>query len=227
MLRRLRFWSGLVPLGAFLLIHLILNERALAGPAAFENAVFHARVPARCVLDALLVLTPLVVHAALGLWVVFARKSGVSPSPYSASIRTAMRVTGVLAGGFIAMHLTEVRLRLAGAHLGGGEIATILSEDLSSTSHGIPVAALAYLGGTGCVVFHFAVGLWGAFATSRAGRASLRARQWLAYCAMALGLSVWTGYADVVVFHATGARLVGFGAHAEAARNAPCPPSDP
>lgn len=85
----------------------------------------------------------------------------------------------------------------------------------------MPWRGVAYLVGTGAVTFHFAAGLWGAFARSpRAALASTRRAAALA--AAALGATMWLFFLDVVVLHATGARL--FGSPASVPLSAePCP----
>jgi succinate dehydrogenase/fumarate reductase cytochrome b subunit (b558 family) len=206
--RRLLSLSGVVPLGAFLLVHLVVNAYAVRGSLAFADAVGAVqRIPALGLVEALFVFAPLALHALLGLWLILANKPLTTPSPYGASLRRAMRATGVLAIAFLAMHLPELRFRTRGPSLDGGQLATLLAYDLSSTSHGVPWRGVAYLFGTGCVVFHFAAGLWGFFAASRRGRKSGAARRFAAWLAMGLGAALWFAFADIVVFHAAG---VGF-----------------
>ncbi len=204
--RQLLSLSGVIPLGAFLLAHLAINVYGVRGSLAFADAVGALqRIPALGWVEALLIFAPLGLHALLGLWLILANKPLTTPSPYGASIRRAMRATGVLALAFLAMHLPELRFRTRGAPLDGGELATFLAYDLSSTSHGVPWRGVAYLFGTGCVVFHFAGGVWGFFAASRRGRKSGAARRYAAWMAVGLGAAIWFSFADIVVFHATGA----------------------
>jgi hypothetical protein len=82
---------------------------------------------------------------------------------------------------------------------------------------------VAYLVGSACVVFHFAAGLWGFFATTERGR-DARARRWAGWAAGVMGAALWLLLADTVVLHATGARL--FGSPAHETSNEACPPAD-
>jgi succinate dehydrogenase / fumarate reductase cytochrome b subunit len=209
-LRRLFSLSGVFPLGAFLVLHLALNARVLRGASAFAATVrvLH-QVPAVPLVESLFVFAPLVFHGALGLWLVATRRPLTPPTPYPPVLRGAMRVTGVVAVAFLAMHLPELRFHSAGTRLNGDELATLLDADLSRISRGVPWCGLVYLIGTACVTFHFACGLWGFFATTRAGRESPSRRKWAAFGAAAAGLTMWIAFADVVVLHATGAKLVG------------------
>jgi hypothetical protein len=75
------------------------------------------------------------------------------------------------------------------------------------------------------VCFHFAAGLWALFATTPRGEAG-RARRRAAWWAAAVGAALWVLFADVVVFRATGSRLLGGAAHEESSRS-PCPSPSP
>jgi succinate dehydrogenase/fumarate reductase cytochrome b subunit (b558 family) len=207
--RRLFSLSGVVPLGVFLVVHVATNARALRGDAAFARAIalWHG-IPALPVVESLLIFAPLVLHAAVGVWLLATRTPLVPAAPYAHGVRVAVRVTGIVALAFIALHLPELRFRQIGARIDGGVLATLLAADLSSTWHGVPLRGVAYLVGTACVVFHFAAGLWGFVATTRRGQAA-RARRWTAWGAALLGAAMWAFTANVVVYYATGARVFG------------------
>jgi succinate dehydrogenase / fumarate reductase cytochrome b subunit len=214
--------TGIVPLGAFLLVHAAINARALHGDAAFARAVRAVQqLPALPLVEAVFIYLPLAVHAAIGGWLVATRRSFSPPTPYSPGVRAGVRVTGVVVAAFLVMHLPELRFASPGEHLGPGELATRLDADLSTVTHGVPWRGLAYLVGTACATFHLAAGLWGAFAISERARASVKRRRWAAWAIAALGTVMWLTLADVVVFRATGAQL--FGEMVEERSGAPCP----
>ncbi len=224
MLRRLFSLTGVVPLGAFLVVHVVVNARAVRGGQAFaQSADALARIPALPVIELLFVLLPLVLHAAFGLWLVASRQPLTEPSPYPPAVAAAMRVTGLVALAFLAMHLPELRFRGLLRSPTGGELATRLAEDLSSTWHGLPWRGAAYLIGSACVMFHFGAGFWGYFARTRRGAADVRARRWAGLGVVMVGTAMWLLLVDAVVFHATGARLVGSPA-VDASQLGPCPP---
>jgi succinate dehydrogenase / fumarate reductase cytochrome b subunit len=221
-LRRVFTLSGVFPLGAFLVVHLVTNMRALDGDAPFLRAArAFDRVPLLGLVEGLLVFAPLLFHAGFGLWLVVRRQSLRTPSPYSPALGVAVRVTGVLAVAFLAMHLPELRFREPAVRPGGAALLALLDAHLSSMSHGIPWRAVAYLLGSACVCFHFAAGLWGFFAGTPRGQVA-RTRRRAGWWAIAVGATLWILFADVVVYHATGARLLGGEAHDEAS-GAPCP----
>jgi succinate dehydrogenase / fumarate reductase, cytochrome b subunit len=203
--------TGIVPLGAFLVLHAAINARALHGDAAFVSTV-HAvqRVPALSLLEVACVYVPLAVHGAIGAWLVATGRDLASPPPpYPRGVRIAVRATGVVLAAFLAMHLAELRFYSPGVHLDGGELATRLDADLSSVVRGVPWRGLAYLIGSGCATFHFAAGLWAAFAATAPARGSVRRRRWAAWALTALGAAMWLTFANVIVFRATGGQLFG------------------
>ncbi|HZU82755.1 MAG TPA: hypothetical protein VE987_07560 [Polyangiaceae bacterium] len=223
--RRLLSVTGLVPLGAFLVLHAAVNALALRDGGSFATAVAAIHhIPGLVALEWALVLAPLALHAALGSWLLATRKTLVQPCPYPGPLRAIVRATGVAAIGFVALHLPELRFRMPGARLGGGEIATVLAADLSSTYGGVPWRGAFYLVGTACVVFHFAAGAWGWFASTRRGSGA-RARRWAAWGAVAAGGALWLLFASTVVFHATGSRLLG-GSERLPPSTARCPAPD-
>jgi succinate dehydrogenase / fumarate reductase cytochrome b subunit len=214
--------SGVVPLGAFLVVHLAANARGIAGERALgEMARRLERIPALALVEALLVFAPLALHAGIGLWLVVARRSLGPRTPYPRAIGIAVRVTGVLALAFLAMHLPELRFRTPGQRPDGALLSTLLAADLSSMRGGLPLRAVAYLLGTACVCFHFAAGLWGFFAGTPRGD-DARARRLAAWWAAAVGATMWILFANVVVYHASGVRLFGH-ASPEASHAEPCP----
>jgi len=223
LLRRAFTLSGVLPLGAFLVVHLVNNMRVLDGDAAFDRTVrAYARVPLLGVIEALVVFAPLLFHAVFGLWLVVGRQPLRTPSPYPPALRVAVRVTGALAVAFLAMHLPELRFREPTVRPSGAVLLTVLDADLSSMWHGLPWRAVVYLVGSACVCFHFAAGLWAFFAGTPRGQIA-RTRRRAGWWAIAVGATLWILFADVVVYHATGARLLGGEAHDDAS-TVPCPP---
>jgi succinate dehydrogenase / fumarate reductase cytochrome b subunit len=220
-LRRAFSLSGVVPLGAFLLVHVAVVASALGGIrslAATEDGV--GRLPALGLLEVVFVYVPLMVHGSIGAWLAASRTPAASPSPYPRAIASAMRWTGVALLVFLVLHILELRLRGGhAARLDGGSDAAALVADLSSTWRGVPWWGLAYLTGTACVAFHFAVGLWGFFASTARGRARPEARRKAAWAAAFVAIAMWATLADVTVLHATGRALVGAGTPPDE----PCP----
>jgi succinate dehydrogenase/fumarate reductase cytochrome b subunit (b558 family) len=215
--------SGVLPLGAFLVVHVAANARALAGDAAFTSAAKGLeRIPALALVEIVFVYVPMLVHAGIGAWLIVTRASLGAPSPFGSAARLAMRITGVLALAFLALHLAELRFRTPGARPAAEALSTLLASHLASMQYGLPLRAVGYLLGSAAVCFHFAAGLWGVFARTPQGQGR-QARRRAVWWAGAVGGAMWLLFANVVVFHATGAPLLG-GAPAEWHASEPCVP---
>jgi succinate dehydrogenase / fumarate reductase, cytochrome b subunit len=216
-------WTGVLPLGVFLVVHLGVNTFALLGAARFGGVLgtIH-RVRGLGILEACFILAPLAVHGVLGGWLVVTRRSLRLPRPYPPQVRLAMRVASIGVLAFLAMHLPEFRWRGGGERLGGSETADLLAADLSWTWQGMPWRGLAYLVGAACAAFHFGAGLWGMYASSTRGQASRRARVAWAWAFGMASFALWLGFANVVVAYATGAALFA-GPPAADTDTGPCP----
>src|ERR1700689_4044195 len=68
--RRLHSLLGVVPIGAFLLEHLLSNFEALKGPIAYGQQVkFLNSLPLVRVLEWVFIFLPLLYHAFYGVWI--------------------------------------------------------------------------------------------------------------------------------------------------------------
>lgn len=151
-------WSGLVPLPAFLLLHL-LREVSLA----FANDVGDVVRPAPSVLARLtawlLVWLPLAIHAALG---VYLRLRGrPSPSPVSDVPRLARlvsRFAAVLALLFVAYHGRVYALAVWLGESDARDAGFRLLTELSSSRFGVPLASGAYVVGLLATAAHAGLG---------------------------------------------------------------------
>jgi succinate dehydrogenase / fumarate reductase cytochrome b subunit len=221
--------SGVVPLGAFLVLHVAANASALLGGWAFVRSARLLRsLPALPFLELAFVFVPLLFHGGLGLWLIVTRRaldarrgSGPTSSVYTRPLRLAMRATADGALAFLALHLPELRFRSGLEPVGPAALATLLDARLSSTWRGIPWAGVAYLTGAACATFHFACGAWGYFASTPRGRADARTRKRVAWVAVGAGIAMWVLFADVVVLRATGSALIG--EPSEGPSSEPCP----
>jgi succinate dehydrogenase/fumarate reductase cytochrome b subunit (b558 family) len=209
-LRRAFSISGALPLGAFLLVHLAVNLRALRGDEAFATTVAAMqRSRAVAVSEYLLVLAPLLLHGAIGVWLVARGEPLADPPPYSRVVAAWVRVTGVVAALFVAVHLVDLGFPVGPHHRDAATLSTVLSARLSSTAFAVPWRGAGYLVAVACVAFHFVTGCWGMYARTPHARADRGRLRLAAVAAIVVGVGITVGYADVVVFHATGARLLG------------------
>ncbi len=202
--------TGVIPVGAFLLVHLWLNAHALQGRAAYDD------LPGRIqrsswlfALEVVFVQVPLLFHAGFGAWVIanpMERPRHPALAAHSKSwSKPLQRVTGGVTFGFVAYHVWVLRFAQALGRLRPADYYPTLTETLSTTSAlGVPFAAMAYLFGLAAASYHFANGVvrcclgYGLVTTARGARLlSLGC----GFCGLALFL---TG-AETVVYFATAA----------------------
>ena len=205
LLRKLFSVTGVIPLAAFTIIHLIGKVPALAGRDAFTLAAERtSSLPLATVFDIAFILIPLLVHAALGLLIVLDASYNVGTYARGRNwMFTFQRVSGVLALGFIAYHLYELRIARLLGNLRTSDQFDTLCADLSGTIWGVPVIALLYVAGVAAVSFHLANGLWGALC-SWGFTVSRRAQRLAAIVLGIVGIIVFAIGANVVLYFATG-----------------------
>jgi succinate dehydrogenase/fumarate reductase cytochrome b subunit (b558 family) len=214
-LRKLHSLSGVVPVGVFLLLHLWSQSSALRGRAAYDAAFARAdRLPFQPLLEILLVLVPLVFHASYGLVLTARSRPTVGAFPTSRNwMYTAQRVTGLASFGWITWHLGQTYLPRLVGEVGARQMYPALVSALSSTTGGLPVAALATVAGVGAASFHLAHGVWSA-AVSWGLLSSRRAQSAAGAAAVIGGLALFALGTNTVVFFATGARWIVLGPEA-------------
>ncbi|MFC0270222.1 succinate dehydrogenase cytochrome b558 subunit [Metabacillus herbersteinensis] len=157
--RRLHSLLGVIPVGLFLIQHLVVNNFATRGEEAFNNAAhFMEALPFRIVLETFIIFLPLLYHAIYGVYIAFTAKNNVSNYGYLRNwLFVLQRVTGVITFVFVVWHVWETGIAAAlGAEVNYDMMASILSS---------PFMLAFYLIGVISTVFHFANGLW-SFAVS-------------------------------------------------------------
>jgi len=160
---RLFSLAGLLPVGAFLIVHLLTNASILAGDGGrtFQSRVdmIHSLGPLLVPVEWAFIFLPMLFHAAVGFVIIANGLPNVGSYPYVSNIRyTMQRATGMIAFAFIIWHLWQ--LHALGKPFGGGrfdphEAASTTASVLDSTA-----VSILYCIGILSTVFHFANGLW-------------------------------------------------------------------
>lgn len=203
-LRRLHSLSGVVPVGAFLVVHLWTNSKAMLGPASFGHAVEEINsIPFLIVVETLGIFLPLAFHAIYGVVLAFQSRANVGAYGYSRNwMYVLQRVTGVLAFVFIVIHLKDFRVAKAlGVMQHEGfffELGNLLA---------VRWKALVYLLGTTAAIFHFANGLR-TFLWSWGVTISERSQRFATYGASFLGVALWFLGANTILFFSTGGSMM-------------------
>ncbi|PLR98073.1 succinate dehydrogenase cytochrome b558 subunit [Bacillus sp. T33-2] len=155
--RRLHSLLGVIPVGIFLMQHLVVNHYATGGEESFNNAAdFMANLPFRIVLETFIIYLPLLFHAIYGLYIAFTAKNNIGQyGTFRNWMFMLQRVSGVITLIFVAWHVWETRVAAAfGAHVNFDMMENILSS---------PFMFAFYTIGVISTIFHFANGLWSFF----------------------------------------------------------------
>ncbi|HLR08345.1 MAG TPA: succinate dehydrogenase cytochrome b558 subunit [Bacillota bacterium] len=158
--RRLHSLLGVIPIGIFLIQHLVVNHFAVYGEASFNKAAaFMHDLPFRAVLETFIIFLPILFHAILGVYIVFVTKNNTRHYSYFRNwMFLLQRVTGIITLVFIAWHVWETRVQIG---MGNAELNYGLMEGILSN----PWMFWFYIVGVISTTFHFANGLWSFFVT--------------------------------------------------------------
>ncbi|WP_163101305.1 succinate dehydrogenase cytochrome b558 subunit [Peribacillus alkalitolerans] len=157
--RRLHSLLGVIPVGVFLIQHLVVNHFATRGAEAFNKAAhFMEMLPFRELLELVIIFIPLLYHAIYGIYIAFTAKNNVGRFGFFRNwMFMLQRVTGIITLIFLAWHVWETRIQAAF----GAEVNFQMMEEIL----GNPFMLWFYIIGVLSAIFHFANGLW-SFAVS-------------------------------------------------------------
>ena len=206
LLRWLQSLLGVIPVGLFLLVHLWLKTEQLHGshaPAGTPGSGPGA--PAVVLYSALLGAIALHALLGVGLWLRPGLKPRPSPYPHG-WMRLLQRVSGLGVLGLVALHAAGVVLPWMTGRLGGEDVREALIATLSTTHASVPLEALGYVLGLGCVAVHLGQGLWAA-AVVWGVVVAPRARRWLGAGCAVVAVAAFALSANTTVELATGAAL--------------------
>ena len=161
LLYRLFSLAGLVPVGAYVVVHLLVNATILDGPATYQSQVdrIHALGIILPLVEWTFIFIPILFHGIVGLVIISGSMPNAAAYPYNGNIRyTLQRATGMIVFAFIILHVWQ--MHKMGVAFGGGRFD---AEHASSTVAEVltPFSwKLIYGIGVLTAVFHLANGLW-------------------------------------------------------------------
>ncbi|MFP5114457.1 succinate dehydrogenase cytochrome b558 subunit [Bacillaceae bacterium C204] len=152
--RRLHSLLGVIPIGIFVMQHLVVNHYATEGVESFNKAAnFMGNLPFRYVLETVIIYLPILFHAIYGLYIAFTAKNNASQYGFFRNwMFLLQRVSGVITLIFITWHVWETRVAAAF----GNEVNFQMMQDILSS----PFMFGFYVVGIISAIFHFANGLW-------------------------------------------------------------------
>jgi succinate dehydrogenase / fumarate reductase cytochrome b subunit len=163
LIRRLHSLSGLIPVGAYMCVHLLVNATVLDSAATFQAQVnrIHSLGALLPVVEWVFIFLPILFHAIIGVVIIRGGLPNTGNYPYAKNFRyTLQRATGMIAFAFIVWHV--LHMHWMGEAVGGGKFdphhaASSAGTALSLSSVLIP---MAYAVGVISCVYHLANGLW-------------------------------------------------------------------
>ena len=158
---RLFSLAGLVPVGAFLVVHLLTNASVLAGAGVFQSRVdmIHSLGPLLVPIEWAFIFLPMIFHAVVGFMIISNGLPNVGSYAYVGNVRyTLQRATGMIAFVFIIWHVMQ--LHWMGTPFGGGRFDPHHATSSAAVALRPLLVSLLYAVGILSTVFHFANGLW-------------------------------------------------------------------
>ena len=170
LIRRLHSLSGLVPVGAYMVIHLLTNASILESSATFQRFVYQIHsLPALFIIEWVFIFIPLLFHAIFGIVIIRGGLPNSSTYKYTNNVRyTLQRATGMIAFFFIMWHVfhmhgwlhsdwwDRIARPLGGAMFKPYNAASTGAEAIRMNA----IVPILYAIGVLASVFHLANGIW-------------------------------------------------------------------
>jgi succinate dehydrogenase / fumarate reductase cytochrome b subunit len=171
LIRRLHSLSGLIPIGAYMTVHLAVNSSLMLGTERFQSLVysihnFGAILP---LIEWTFIFIPIIFHAVVGVWIANTGRTNSQMYGYGANIRyTWQRYTGYIALVFIFMHVFHLHgwfhadwwLRNVAEPLGMAQFRPYnAASTLATAMKGIVWPIFYSIGVLSCC-YHLANGIW-------------------------------------------------------------------
>ena len=155
--RKLHSLLGIIPIGAFLIEHLLSNFEASKGPAAYgEQVRFLNSLPMVRVLEWVFIFLPILYHAGYGVWIWLRGKSNIVYYPWAGNwLYVAQRYTGLIAFAYILQHV--IRQRFMGVSLPEHPMAAFAKVQMELAN---PWMLAVYVIAMIAICWHFAYGVW-------------------------------------------------------------------
>ena len=184
LLRKLHSLSGIVPIGAFLVEHILSNFEAIHGPAAYGAQVkFLNSLPLVRVLEWGLIFIPLAYHMLYGIYIAIRGKSNLVYYSWAGNwMYMTQRWTGYIAAAYIIQHV--IRQRFMGVSLPehpGAAFAKVQVELQNPWMLAVYIIAML------AVCWHFSYGIW-LFCAKWGITPGNKARRRFAWVCLALGI---------------------------------------
>lgn len=185
--RRLHSLTGIVPIGAFLIEHILFsNAVAINGPSAYARQVRTlAGLPLVTALEAIFIWLPILYHGLYGFYIWYGGRANAVQYPWEGNwMYSLQRWTGAVVFFYIGWHVWSLRFTGVDIHQLPGAAFGKVQLQLAHVWMGI-----FYVAGLLCAAWHFSYGIW-LFCAKWGITAGERARQKLWYACIGLFLLI-------------------------------------
>jgi succinate dehydrogenase / fumarate reductase, cytochrome b subunit len=170
-IRRLHSLSGLIPVGAYMVVHLVTNATVLNGPGSFQDNVYKIHSLGRFlpIVEWTFIFAPILFHALVGIWIMVGMNPNTASYPYMANRRyTWQRITGMIAFVFIMWHVFHMHgwfhnqewLKNVAVPYGGAQFRPFNAASTAGKALQNGVVFILYGVGVLSCVFHLSNGIW-------------------------------------------------------------------
>ena len=184
--RKLHSLLGILPIGAFLLEHLLSNFEATKGAIAYgEQVRFLNSLPMVRVLEWVFIFLPILYHGSYGVYIWLRGKSNIVYYPFAGNwLYTAQSYTGLIAFVYIAQHV--VRQRFLGTQLPEHPMEAFHKVQVELSN---PWMLAFYVVAMVAICWHFSYGIW-LFAAKWGITPGKTARKRFGYICLAFGIVI-------------------------------------
>jgi succinate dehydrogenase / fumarate reductase cytochrome b subunit len=171
LIRRLHSLSGLIPVGGYMVIHLLVNASVLESPNTFQKNVYqiHSLGSLLPVVEWTFIFIPILFHAIVGVAIIAGSMPNTGNYPYAANRRyTLQRITGMIAFVFIVLHVFHMHGWFHNSYwvdrivhpFGGGQFRAYNAVSTAGEALQNGLWVTVYLIGILACVYHLANGIW-------------------------------------------------------------------
>ncbi len=172
LIRRLHSLTGLIPVGAYMCVHLVTNASVLDGAGTFQRNVhsIHNLGSALLFVEWTFIFLPILFHGLLGMLIVRGGLPNTRKYPLESNIRyTLQRTTGIIAFFFIMLHVFHMHgwfhfewwVDYVAKPLGGKRFYPYNAASTAAQAlQGSWIWLAFYAVGVLACVFHLANGVW-------------------------------------------------------------------
>src|SRR5262245_46543231 len=160
----------MIPVGAYMVIHLLTNASVLQSSVLFQKLVYQIHgLPMLLAIEWVFIFIPILFHAIIGVLIIRGSLPNSGTYKYGSNIRyTLQRATGMIAFAFILFHVFHMhgwfhfKPWVTGVvePLGGGQFEPYNAASTAATALSSVAYQIFYVIGVLSCVFHLANGIW-------------------------------------------------------------------